>query len=31
MYINATIDRGAIAVYELLPRYSGKPLSLIHI
>ncbi len=25
MYINATIDRGAIAVYELLPRYSGKP------
>lgn len=25
MYINATIYMGAIAVYELLPRYSGKP------
>lgn len=24
MYINATIYMGAIAVYELLPRYSGK-------
>ena len=25
MYINATIYMGVIAVYELLPRYSGKP------
>lgn len=25
MYINATIYMGAIAVYELLTRYSGKP------
>jgi len=25
MYINATIYMAAIAVYELLPRYSGKP------
>ena len=25
MYINATIYMGAIAVYELLPRYTGKP------
>lgn len=25
MYINAPIYMGAIAVYELLPRYSGKP------
>lgn len=25
MYINATIYMGAIVVYELLPRYSGKP------
>lgn len=25
MYINATIYMGAIAVYELLPRYSGRP------
>ncbi|MGH8123285.1 MAG: cbb3-type cytochrome c oxidase subunit I [Rudaea sp.] len=28
MYINATIYMGAIAVYELLPRYSGKPYSI---
>ncbi len=25
MYINATIYMGVIAVYELLPRYTGKP------
>ncbi len=25
MYINATIYMGVIAVYEMLPRYSGKP------
>src|SRR3546814_13394258 len=25
MYINATIYMGVIVVYELLPRYSGKP------
>ncbi|HSH47505.1 MAG TPA: cbb3-type cytochrome c oxidase subunit I [Halomonas sp.] len=25
MYINATIYMGVIAVYELLPRYSGRP------
>ncbi|MEZ5531215.1 MAG: cbb3-type cytochrome c oxidase subunit I [Steroidobacteraceae bacterium] len=27
MYINATIYMGVIAVYELLPRYTGKPYS----
>jgi len=25
MYINATIYMGVIAIYELLPRYTGKP------
>ncbi len=28
MYINAAIYMGVIAVYELLPRYSGKPYAL---
>ncbi len=28
MYINASIYMGVIAVYELLPRYSGKPYGL---